>query len=327
MTPYDKMVTIGSGNGLSPIRRQGITQTNWSMRHHKVKSNKTLPYDAMFSFEKMILKLLYVGSPRSWHEDRVVNKSGTVPKVYIRQTTFSNVISQWKSYSFGSNFTEVSSYGSNCQYVSIVSANGLSLNRRQTITWTNDDHYPRCHKPRWVNKLGPRERTVDCEVFCGCKTPYCQRHSIPAKGIQYRFSIFVKTLQWRHISVLNHRQLFCLSNSLLIIETSNLHVTFCVTGGFPSQRLSHTGGMLFHFMTSLWFKKSMPKGPSNYDDAIMGAIASQIISLIRPFIQAQVKKNINARRHWPLCGILIIKIKYKFQNDIDGLVQDCINSI
>ena len=39
----------------------------------------------------------------------------------------------------------------------------------------------------------------------------------------------------------------------------------------------------------------------------MGAIASQITSLtivlfIQSFIQTQIKENIKAPRHWPLCG-------------------------
>ena len=36
----------------------------------------------------------------------------------------------------------------------------------------------------------------------------------------------------------------------------------------------------------------------------MGAMASQITSLAivsQPFIQAQIKENIKALRHWPLC--------------------------
>ena len=37
----------------------------------------------------------------------------------------------------------------------------------------------------------------------------------------------------------------------------------------------------------------------------MGAMASQITNLTiftQPFIQAQIKENIKAPRHWPLCG-------------------------
>ena len=37
----------------------------------------------------------------------------------------------------------------------------------------------------------------------------------------------------------------------------------------------------------------------------MGAMAYQITSLTivyKPFIQAQVKENTKAPRHWPLCG-------------------------
>ena len=43
----------------------------------------------------------------------------------------------------------------------------------------------------------------------------------------------------------------------------------------------------------------------HYSDVIMGAIASQISSLklfTQPFIQTQIKENIKAPRHWPLCG-------------------------
>ena len=47
----------------------------------------------------------------------------------------------------------------------------------------------------------------------------------------------------------------------------------------------------------------------HYSDMIMSAMASQITSLTivwkclaQPFIQAQIKENIKAPRHWPLCG-------------------------
>ena len=45
----------------------------------------------------------------------------------------------------------------------------------------------------------------------------------------------------------------------------------------------------------------------HYDDVIMSEVASQITSLTivftQPFIRAQIKENIKAPRHWPLCGI------------------------
>ena len=43
----------------------------------------------------------------------------------------------------------------------------------------------------------------------------------------------------------------------------------------------------------------------HYDDVIMGTIASQITSLTIVYptvIQTQIKENIKAARHWPLCG-------------------------
>ena len=55
----------------------------------------------------------------------------------IFQTTFSNAFFEWKCMNFDWNFTEICSQGSNWQYYSIGSDNGLSLTRRQAIIWTS----------------------------------------------------------------------------------------------------------------------------------------------------------------------------------------------
>ena len=44
---------------------------------------------------------------------------------------------------------------------------------------------------------------------------------------------------------------------------------------------------------------------THYGDVIMGPMASQVTSLTIVYstvIQAQIKENIKAPRHWPLCG-------------------------
>ena len=44
---------------------------------------------------------------------------------------------------------------------------------------------------------------------------------------------------------------------------------------------------------------------THYNDVIIGVMASQITSLMiftQPFIRAQIKENIKALHHWPLCG-------------------------
>ena len=46
----------------------------------------------------------------------------------------------------------------------------------------------------------------------------------------------------------------------------------------------------------------------HYNDAIMGAMASQSPALrvfTQPFIQLQIKENVKAPLHWPLCGEFI----------------------
>ena len=57
----------------------------------------------------------------------------------ISQTTFSNTFSWMKRFYFDSSFTEVCSQGSNWQYSSIGSDDGLAPTRRQAIIWTIAD--------------------------------------------------------------------------------------------------------------------------------------------------------------------------------------------
>ena len=55
----------------------------------------------------------------------------------IFQKTFSNVFSWMKCINFDKDFTEFCFQGSNQQYSSIDSDNGLAQARRQAIIWTN----------------------------------------------------------------------------------------------------------------------------------------------------------------------------------------------
>ena len=51
-----------------------------------------------------------------------------------------------------------------------------------------------------------------------------------------------------------------------------------------------------------WYNKGVK---DHYEDVIMGAMTSQITSLTivtQLFIQTQIKENIKALHHWPLCG-------------------------
>ena len=44
---------------------------------------------------------------------------------------------------------------------------------------------------------------------------------------------------------------------------------------------------------------------AHYNDVIMSAMASQVTAsqlFTQPSIQAQIKENIKAQHHWPLCG-------------------------
>ena len=68
------------------------------------------------------------------------------------QMEFSNALSRINMYDY--NFTEVYSQGSNWQYFSIGLDNGLALNSRQAIIWTNDDlFYQRIYASPGLNEL------------------------------------------------------------------------------------------------------------------------------------------------------------------------------
>ena len=63
-------------------------------------------------------------------------------------------------------------------------------------------------------------------------------------------------------------------------------------------------GIHFPCFTSL-LHKQLAKHDIHYNDVIMGAIASQTPAsrlFAQSFIQTQIKENIKALRHWPLCG-------------------------
>ena len=54
----------------------------------------------------------------------------------FRTRQFQNIFHEWNVSYFDSNFTEFCSKGSNRQYISICSGNGLTPNRWQVINWT-----------------------------------------------------------------------------------------------------------------------------------------------------------------------------------------------
>ena len=83
---------------------------------------------------------------------------------------------------FGSNFPEICSLGTNWQYVSIGSGNGLAPVRRQAIIWTNDGLvYWRIYSSLGLNEL---------------MTPYTIIYSVLFTCLAYNL---VLCLQWSSI--------------------------------------------------------------------------------------------------------------------------------
>ena len=57
------------------------------------------------------------------------------------------------------------------------------------------------------------------------------------------------------------------------------------------------------YMRETDHKSTTKYNKARYDDAIMSSMVSQITKLLtQAFIQAQIKENIKAPRHWPLWG-------------------------
>ena len=76
---------------------------------------------------------------------------------------------EWKWWNADSNFTEVCSWWSNWQYPSIGLDNGVALNRRQTIIWTNADpiHW-RIYETLGGDGLNGHDYNIECaqlEIF------------------------------------------------------------------------------------------------------------------------------------------------------------------
>ena len=83
-----------------------------------------------------------------------------------------------------------------------------------------------------------------------------------------------------------------------------------VTGRFPSQRVSVAESVSMSWRLQYPLVLNLQVSSSlcilyHYSDVIIGAMAYQITRLTlftQPFIQAQIKENIKAPHHWPLCG-------------------------
>ena len=105
------------------------------------------------------------------------------------------------------------------------------------------------------------------------------------------------TLQWRHNGrdgVSNHQPHHCLLKRLFrrrSKKTSKLRITGLCAGNSP---------VTVEFPTQIVFPRWWLK---HYTDVIMSAMASnhrRLGCFSQPFVQAQIKENIKASRHWPL---------------------------
>ena len=64
------------------------------------------------------------------------------------------------------------------------------------------------------------------------------------------------------------------------------------------------------------------------NDVIVGSMASQITCLTlftQPFIRAQIKENIMAPRHWPLCGEFPAQMASNTENVFDDVIMQWIS--
>ena len=127
----------------------------------------------------------------------------------ISQRHFGMHFHQWKVLWFDSNFTGVCSWGSNWQYVSIGSGNGLVPNRRQTITWTKADLVHWCI---YAALKGDELKSQGSVVFSSISAKFCNDNIMLCRCFLHTVPVWGKSAGhwWINIIIsLLHKQLSC----------------------------------------------------------------------------------------------------------------------
>ena len=107
------------------------------------------------------------------------------------------------------------------------------------------------------------------------------------------------SLQWHHMSIISSQ----ITDNLTVCSPA-----YSIEQQWKMKALHHWPSERNSLVTK-WFPSQVPViwqvFSCHYNDVIMSIMASQITSLTiitQPFIQAQIKENIKALCHWPLCG-------------------------
>ena len=126
---------FGSCNGIAPNRRQAIAWSNGGLVHD-------FPARCV-NYQDSCLKEKY-----PTHFDQHIEVETKWP-LFSRHFQMQSL--EWKCMNFDYEFNEVCSWGSNWQYPSIYSDNGLAPFWRQAIVWINNGLvYWRIYRPQWV---------------------------------------------------------------------------------------------------------------------------------------------------------------------------------
>ena len=140
LTPAQRSAITKTIVGLMSLRLPGLS-VNGTRTHIKThthtKACTRIPLDYILqgiwnTFSSLLilnLNLTEICFITHWGRDKIAA---------ISQTTLSNSFSWMKMLEFRLKFLEICSIGSNLQYSTIGSDNGLAPSRRQAIIWTND---------------------------------------------------------------------------------------------------------------------------------------------------------------------------------------------
>ena len=81
--------------------------------------------------------------------------------------------------------------------------------------------------------------------------------------------------------------------------------------------------IIYHLRNhSFYYQHNLKRYSLHYGDVIMGTIASQSTSsplFTQTFIQTQIKENIKAPRHWPLCGEFTCEFPAQMVSDAENV--------
>ena len=181
----------------------------------------------------------------------------------------------------------------------IGSDNGLSPGRRQAIIWTNAGilligPLGTNFSAIWIGIQTFSFKKMRLKVSFAKRQPFCLGLNVLKDGLNHKGSN-----KYTNSGDLRRSQ----AKAYLSLMGAFLHLEYPGLKGPPPIETSRVLPLYNTVNVTL----------SHCCDVIMGVMASEITSLTQSFIQAQIKENIKAPRHWPFAGNSPVAVEFPTQ--------------